>query len=357
MSVTIIADSMTPLERLTAFIEGKPYDRIPINPSMGDHACIVAGSKVSECNLSAKKMAEAQIAAYREYGHDFVGTAPGQVAIPEAVGSIIGFPDYSTAYVKEPVVKEISDLERLEIPNPHRDGRLPIFLEANNIILDEIGKEVPVGTIISGPLTTASSLRGTEKLMRDIYNNPEFVHKLLEFSLNSTLVYVKEITKAGSGICIVDPVSSGSLISAKVFREFSYPYLKRFIAAISEFSAPPTLHICGNTKKILNDLADSGAGSLSIDNALDLQEVKEQIGDRISISGNIPPTEVMFQGTPDLVDKTVKESLKKAYDSPKGYILALGCALPIQTPKENVHALINAGRKYGRYPYNPELFA
>jgi len=356
MADNIITDSMTSLERLIAWVEGKPYDRILINPMVGEHAANVIGIKASEYNLSAEKMAEAQIAAYRTYGHDFVGTGPGQVAVPEAIGSILYIPDYSTPYVKQPVINEISDLDRLTIPNPHKDGRLPLFLEATNIIIDEVGNEAPVGTILGGPLTTASSLRGTDKLLKDIYHNPDFVHKLLEFTLNSIIPFAKEIAKTGSSICIVDPVSSGSLISPKVFRDISYPYLKRFIAAISEFSSPPTLHICGNTKKILSDLADSGAGVLSIDNCLNLEEVKNTIGNKIPIMGNVHPTDVMFQGTPELVEKTVKESLKKAYDSPKGYILGLGCGLPMPTPPENIHALVNAGKKYGRYPYNPELF-
>ena len=35
-------------------------------------------------------------------------------------------------------------------------------------------------------------------------------------------------------------------------------------------------------------------------------------------------------------------------DSPKGFILATGCQLPIGTPEENVDAFIYAARKYGR---------
>jgi len=49
--------------------------------------------------------------------------------------------------------------------------------------------------------------------------------------------------------------------------------------------------------------------------------------------------------------------MKKAHDSPKGYLLGLGCELPIKTPPENVHALIDAARIYGKYPYDSELFS
>ena len=45
------------------------------------------------------------------------------------------------------------------------------------------------------------------------------------------------------------------------------------------------------------------------------------------------------------------------YYPAKGYILGLGCALPINTPPENVHALMAAARDYGRWPLEPARFA
>jgi uroporphyrinogen decarboxylase len=65
----------------------------------------------------------------------------------------------------------------------------------------------------------------------------------------------------------------------------------------------------------------------------------------------------MYRGTPELVRLDVRNCLKKAHDSPKGYLLGLGCELPIKTPPENVHALIDAARIYGKYPYDSELFS
>jgi len=90
---------------------------------------------------------------------------------------------------------------------------------------------------------------------------------------------------------------------------------------------------------------------------VDLEFAKQEVGHKIQICGNIRPAETMYLGTPETVEENVKECLRKGYDSPKGYILAMGCELPIKTPPENVHALSAAVRKYGRYPYNPELFA
>ncbi len=349
-------DTMTPKERMAAVAAGKPFDRIPCIPSMGEHAALVIGVKVSEYHLSSELMARAQIAAYRTYGHDGVGVGPGHQGVAEAAGSRLGFPDYGTPYVLDYAVKEHADLSRLSIPDPHRDGRLPLFLETIEMLIEKVGGESPVSLTLGGPLSTASSLRGTEPLMRDLYNDPEFAHRLLDFSVEATLPFVREVAKLGAGIGIVDPVSSGSLISAGQFRQFAFPYTKRLIDEIRKVTKPPSLHICGNTSKIWNEMVETGAGSLSLDNVIDLEAAKRTVGNRVMISGNVRPSETMLFGTPATVEANVKECLRKAHDSPKGYILALGCALPIRTPPENIHALVRAAKKFGHYPYDTALF-
>ena len=50
----------------------------------------------------------------------------------------------------------------------------------------------------------------------------------------------------------------------------------------------------------------------------------------------------MVLGTPADVRANARECFAKGAGNPKGYILGLGCALPINTPPENVHALIDA---------------
>ncbi len=356
MAITGTTDIMTPLERVTAFMTGQPYDRIPCNPNLGDHAAQLAGYTVAQYHNSAAKMAHSHIAAYETYGHDFIGLGPGHAGVAEALGSKLGFPENGTPFVKEFALGNSTDLTSFDIPDPLKSGRFPLFLDALDRVTEKLGDEVPIGFVIGGPLSAAYSLRGAEALMKDLYLRPQFVHELLDLCVKSTLPFLKEVAKRGAGIVIVDPVSSGSLISPALFRKFSLPYLKQLISAIGEFTRPPVLHICGDTKKILGDMVDSGAGGLSLDNAIDLSEAKDQVGSQVLIIGNVNPAESMYRGTAETVRQDVKSCLNKAHDSPKGFMLALGCELPIKTPPENVHALMAAARSYGKYPYSPELF-
>jgi uroporphyrinogen decarboxylase len=357
MAAKILEDRMTSLERLAAFNSGKPYDRIPINPFMGDHAAYVANIKFSEYHSSAKSMAKAQITAYEEYHHDFVGVGPGLTGIAESLDSKVTFPDLSTPFVHDFFIKEKKDLAKLKFPDPVKSPRFAVILESLEILAGKIGREVPVSASIPGPLTTASNLRGAENLMKDIYKDPDFVHDLLEFIVEATKPFIKEVVKRGGRCGLGEPVASGSLISPSQFNEFVFPYLKNITAEIKNVSGiSPQLHICGSTKKIWQLMVETGAGSLSLDDVVDISEAKKEIGDKITIVGNVSPTNSMYLGTKKTIEENVKECLRKGYDSPKGYILSLGCGLPVFTPKENVHDFIDAGKKYGQYPFDKNLF-
>jgi uroporphyrinogen decarboxylase len=172
----------------------------------------------------------------------------------------------------------------------------------------------------------------------------------MRFATDSTIGFVQEVLKLGARIGIAEPVASGTLISRTQFLEFVAPYLKELIGEIKGLSgSTPSLHICGNTARIWHDMADCGAGALSLDDEIDLAEARAAVGDRVALVGNIRPTTTMALGTAEDVRRNVIECLQKGVGNPKGFILGLGCALPINTPIGNIHALMAAAREYGRW--------
>ncbi|QDR79266.1 uroporphyrinogen decarboxylase family protein [Sporomusa termitida] len=349
------SDEMTPKERIAAVLAGKPFDRIPcsINPSY--QAAQLIGVKHWEYYFSAEKIVEVQLASRRIFGVEAVLTGPGLHGIAEAAGSTVVYPQgENSPYISEFAIQEQGGLDRLVIPDPWTQGRLPLHLAALQILMERLGAEVPVTTNVAGPFTVAANIRGTEPFLRDLYQNAEFAHRLLQYALASTLAYVRAAAKIGVTVSIADPTASTSLISPQHFFEFSFPYLSELISNIKRLTdCAPALHICGNTKKIWLHMANTGAGILSLDDTIDLAEAKVAVGKSTALLGNIKPTATMFLGKPADVMREAKECLGKAYDNPKGYILALGCGLPMKAPVENVHALFQAAREFGRYPIDP----
>ncbi|MBU5613236.1 uroporphyrinogen decarboxylase family protein [Geomonas azotofigens] len=352
MSAGAWKETMSSRERTVAALTGKPYDRIPVNLLISDHAARVIGVSVGDYNNSEHLMAKGQIAAWRSYGADNVNTGPGLTGVAEAIGSKVVFPD-STPYIAHNVVVDESSLDTLRVPDPENDGRLPLFLEAATLVLKEIGDQVPLTMTCAGPFTTAAGIRGTAPFLRDLRKNPAFAHRLLRLSTDSIIRFAKAALERGASIGLADPTASGTMVSSALFKEFAFPYLRQLCSAVrNECGAAPSLHICGNTTRIWREMADTGASVLSLDDAVDLADAKAEVGGRVALLGNVKPTAAMYLGTPGDVTRNAKECIAKGWDNPKGYILGLGCGLPIDTPPANIHALVAAAKTYGRWPHD-----
>jgi uroporphyrinogen decarboxylase len=310
---------------------------------------------VSQLRDNAGLLAQAQVESYRTFGYDVIRIFTDLYTQAEAMGATVHVPPDETAYLEAPAIDDPAGIDRLKPADPCRDGVLPAHLEAMRIAVDEVGAEVPVTGALTGPFTNASFLIGAERLVRLTYKDPAAVHRLCELSLETNLRYAAAMIDLGAAPSLTDPMSSSTVISPRQFREFSFPYLKRLIAYIHGRGKTVTLHICGRTDAIWDLMAEAGADCLSIDNEADLLDAKTKVGDRVRLMGNVRPSEVMLEGAPADVRSAVIDCVGKAYDNPKGYVVASGCSLPTETPFENIRAMVETVREIG-YPVDQKLF-
>ncbi|MEI8244319.1 MAG: uroporphyrinogen decarboxylase family protein [Lentisphaerota bacterium] len=352
----MLLDKFTPIQRFAAYARGEPLDRLPCVPIIGNTAARVIGVKVSQLRTDAALLAKAQIDSYRKFGYDVVRVFTDLYVIGEAMGAKIRIPDDETAYLETPVLHDIADSHKLRPVNPHRDGILPLQLEAMRRVAGEIGAEVPVTGALTCPFTNASFLIGAEALARLLLKNPEAVHKLCRISLESAIACADAIIETGCTPSLTDAMSSSTVISPRQFREFSLPYLKELINHIGSRGKKVTLHICGKTRLIWSDMADTGAVCLSLDNDADLAEARLAVGERVRLMGNVPTAAVMLQGTSEEVRQAVFTVASKAWDNPKGLIVASGCSLPTETPFANITAMMDAVRELS-WPIRKELLS
>lgn len=163
---------MTPKERIEAMISGKPFDRVPCNIFIGDHAASILGVKVSDLNFSSEVFLRGQLAANEKYGIESTGVSPGLAGIAEALGSKLVFPDHGAPYVREYAIKDVLDLEKLSQPDPVKGGRFSFVLETAEKLADNFGREMPISVEVPGPFTSAGNLMNIGSFLRDTRKNP-----------------------------------------------------------------------------------------------------------------------------------------------------------------------------------------
>lgn len=350
-------EEMTAMERMVAYAKGEEVDHIPYMLIGADTAASLYGYTMGDFRRSLEVRWDIMEKMQKEFGTAAAGLGLGLKSIGEAVGSTIKYPENGIDFVADHFLKDYRQLDGMEITEPYK---CPNLLE----IIDSFRKtkehfpHFGSGNNVAGPVSTAASIRRVEDILRDTVFRKDELHRLLDYSVQCSLRWIEVVTEEFGPlpVNISDPVASMSVLSRKQFLEFEKPHLSDLVEGIKKITGRmPTVHICGKTKKIWEDLLELGFTSLSVDNCEDLSEVKQCVGDRMRISGNVPPVEILKCGNIDEVIQSVRDCIQKASDSPMGYALAAGCQVPPGTPRENLYAYIYAARKYGRGAKKGEL--
>ena len=351
-------DQMTPMERLGAFMNGQPMDRIMAMPVICSMSASVVGQTHAWKRQSAENEAFCQIEAYKRFGNDLLVADYGLHGIGMALGSQMSEPEDAVPAIIHHVLEDLDDLDKLDMTKCELQND-PVFrrhLDAAKIMIDKMGNEVPTGTLISGPLTAAASIYKVENLLRLTRKAPDKVHQFMRFCTDALKPVMLEIVKTGSLILFCEPIASGTIMNRKMYTEFVLPYTQELMKFIHDNGCMVCYHICGDTTNIVGEMVKSGCDMLSIDNIVSLQLIKEAAGCKVPILGNVNPVDVMVFATPEEVYNEAVNCIEQAWDSPNGYILATGCDLSGAVPMENLEAFMRAARVAGKMPINPVNF-
>ena len=149
---------------------------------------------------------------------------------------------------------------------------------------------------------------------------------------------------------------SGTLVcqTVEMFRKVAFPAVKRAIELATAAGLPTHIHSCGPEAALMKIMAEE-TGLTLIDpleippmGDCDLADLKRKYGHKIVLKGNLHTTNVMLRGS---VDEVIAASRKAIDDAAAGgrFILATGDQCGRDTPDENLRAMIETARTYGRY--------
>jgi uroporphyrinogen decarboxylase len=335
-------------EKVIAVMNGKRGERVPVIPQITYGAASAVGRTVQELSGKGELMAEALAAAYEQVGYDgvYAGWESSFNAIAEAMGCTMSVSEEGLPSVAEGLVRGTPDIERLEPPDPEVAATLRPRLETIEALRRHLGFDVLILTYIPGPFTLAGLLCGVDRLMMAVIQDPPFVEQLVGAAADAVVPFIGATAARGADLLVVaDPSASSSLISPQHFREFAQPFLHRLMGEISGAGAIPSLHICGNTTPILEQMADAGAKVLELDHLVDLAEATSRVGDRVCLQGNIDPVKVVRLGSPDEVRGAARACLEAAGET--RFILSSGCEIAAGTPMGNLRAMVDVAREHG----------
>lgn len=251
-----------------------------------------------------------------------------------------------------PVVHDLStDVAKLRVPDPEKDGRMPMVLEHFSWLKEKLGQngyQVTAG-FLHGPFDVALLLRGATDLMVELVLRPDDVHPMMEIATETCIQYIlKQYEIVGdSMVQIMFSDDSGAQLSPELWWEFSGKYIKKMVEAMPE-GVVVLAHNCDRVGHILDMYQDTGVDGIHFAPDIDVAEAKERVGDRLALIGNMAQLDTLLNGSPGNVEEECRQMIEKGKPG-GGYILSASGCLSGGTPIENIEAMVNSVEKYGRY--------
>ena len=341
---------MNSIERTLRTLSFKPVDRVPVDL----HNFLVTPRFLAVDNYAdffrdGEAMAEGQIKAWERYGHDILLIENGTAALAEACGVQVEYQEDTAPVAKTPAISSLDEVDSLEIPDPYKDPLLSELLKTTRIVVEEIGdRAYVIGRADQGPFSLACEIRGMSEFLLDLAKGDKLdkVHQLLDFCRQVSERYaLAQIEQGAHATSIGDSPSGPDVISPKYYREFAYPYVKTLVSNLKVKNITLAYHICGNSSPIITDMVSTGATIIEIDQKADQKTAKAAAAGKATLLGPVDPSEVMANGTPELVMEKCNEALENLAPG-GGFILGPGCALPPNTPDENIDTMIEAAKKF-----------
>jgi uroporphyrinogen decarboxylase len=197
-------------------------------------------------------------------------------------------------------------------------------------------------------------LLGFQNFCMSLYLQEELVARVFRKVGEIQVAGVKrllEIPNVG-GVWIVDDLSygSGPMIDPKFFRRYVYPWYEEIAAICRKNDLLLLFHSDGNLWTLLDDLVSVGFHALHpIDpTCMDIRQVKEKVGKKIGILGNID-VDLLARGTPREVAEVTRKRLREIAPG-GGYALGSGNSVPNWAKFENYQAMRETAVADGRYP-------
>jgi len=263
----------------------------------------------------------------------------GMCTEPSAFGVRCTFPANEFPHAHR-MLQSIDDVDALPQPNPKTDGLLPFMLNRLKLAQPQIqdaGHDIRFA-VARGPLNIASYLMGSTEFLTTMMMHPgktETLIKKVTIFLSDWLDIQMEAFPSIDGILLLDDIIG--FLGKDQFATFGLPFFKKL------FDKDVSVKFLHNDAPCLESaplLTEAGINLFNMGFDVDLSELKQFTDNRVTLLGNIPPRDVLANGTIEDVRSAVQNQLNSLTD-PSRVIFSCGGGMPPHVNTENIQTFID----------------
>lgn len=325
---------MTNKEILMKALRYEEPKRTPWVPYVGVHGGYLIDKPADEFLNSSELLFQGFAKAREEYNPDGLPIAFDLQIEAEALGCELAWVKDNPPAVTGHILDKLS-LSDLKLPTENH-GRIPIVLEAAEKMLKEYGTDIGIMGLVCGPFTLGLHLMGS-KIITKMVKKPQEVFEVMDFCAQVCKEMSRMYLERGVEIiAVVDPMTSQ--ISPDYFDKYITNSYTPTIDIVNQHNAYSLCFVCGNSTRIMPNLAAINMNGFAVDENLDFKYVTEIARQNKRVfAGNLPLTVGLLFGEIEDNIKFAQECIE--IGKGPGFILAPGCDMPYFTEPENVKAV------------------
>lgn len=263
----------------------------------------------------------------------------GMCTEPSAFGARCTFPANEFPHARR-ILKSIDDVDTLPQPDPKTDGLLPFMLNRLKLAqprINDAGHQIRFA-VARGPLNIASYLMGSTEFLTAMMMQPDKVESLLKKVtrfISDWLDLQRETFPDIDGILLLDDIIG--FLGRDQFATFGLPCFKKLY---DKDVSVKFLHNDAPSLESAPFLPEMGINLFNMGFDVELNVVKKLTNNTITLLGNIPPRDVLAEGTQQDV-RQATESLIRSLDDHSRIIFSCGGGMPPDVTTENIQAFID----------------
>jgi MtaA/CmuA family methyltransferase len=298
------------------------------------YAAEYIGSDYAAFASDYRVLVEANKQCAKDFGIDQLSCISDPYRETQGFGSTVEYIKDGPPRSTHPL-QESKDLSTLLNPEPRSSERMLDRVKAVETYKENFQGEYSILGWVEGPAAEAADLRDVMTFLIDLMDDEIFASELMDVCVDVGIAFAQAQVDAGA-----DTIGIGDAIASQVgphtYEKLIQPKEKRLVKAIQDMGAQVKLHICGNITYLLPGIADLGVDILDVDHMVEMSAVRDTVGNRVVLSGNMDPVKLVLNGTPE----TIRTAVLSAYEEVGNpYMVNAGCEIPSGTPIENLKAL------------------
>jgi len=222
-------------------------------------------------------------------------------------------------------------------------------------LVDNYGDRIySIGYAAPGIFENSWQPIGFVNFTRFVYQKPEFVKKVISFHTDLYIRNLDAVMKSGVEVVLGGDdlgQKTGPLMRPDLIEKLYGESYRRVADFVHRQKRKFIFHCCGNIYALLDKFIEwgfDGIITLEPTAGMDLGKVREKVGHKLVLIGNLDVSYLMVKGTQQEVEEAVKKAIHDAARG-GGYILSTSHSHPTVDPMR-LKWMVDAAHKYGKYP-------